>query len=177
MTMLHLAGNRSKSYVKTSDDDPKLIQPNCLELKAKKILRVDLDAPCEFSNDHKMMRPAVEVPLDSDGYWNLHEGVYEVVYDFDEIYIAEGEAGWIIGRSSFGRSGITLESSLFDSGFLSDTAAGRLIVRGSGGCRIKEKTRIGQFILVESETLNLYSGDWGKDALSGEAKSMETRYH
>lgn len=173
MSMIHMASTNSKSYILGTDEA--CIQPNCSEVRAAKILRVDLNTPFEISDDHKVMRSVEEVPVDSEGYWNLDEGLYEVVYSFKEIYIAEGEAGWIIGRSSFGRNGITLESSLFDSGFKSNTAAGRLVVRGNGGCRIKHNTRIGQFVLVESETLRLYDGDWGVSA-NGETKQMEMRY-
>lgn len=173
MSMLHIASNNSKSYIIGLDED--CIQPNASEVRAGKILKVDLNTPFEISDEHKIMREVTEVPLDEEGYWNLDEGVYEVVYNFDEMYIADGESGWIVGRSSFGRCGITLESSLFDSGFRSKTAAGRLIVRGNGGCRIKYNTRIGQFILVESETLKLYDGSWGLNP-DGTIKEHEKRY-
>lgn len=173
MGMIHMASDNSKSYIKGLDDA--CIQPNCVEVRAGKILRVDLNTLFEISDEHKLMRKVTEVPLDDDGYWNLSEGTYEVVYSFDEISIAEGEAGWIIGRSSYGRNGITLESSLFDAGFKSNTAAGRLIVRGNGGCRIKHNTRIGQFVLVESETLHLYNGSWGLNP-DGSVKEHEKRY-
>lgn len=173
MSMIHIASDNSKSFITGLDDE--CIQPNAGEVRAGKILRVDLNSPFEISDDHKVMRKVEEVPIDDEGYWNLGEGVYEVVYAFDEIYIAEGEAGWIIGRSSYGRCGITLESSLFDSGFRSKTAAGRLIVRGNGGCRIKHNTRIGQFILVKSETLKMYDGSWGLSS-DGTVKDHEKRY-
>jgi deoxycytidine triphosphate deaminase len=173
MSMLHIASDTSKSHIKGLDD--KCIQPNCAEVRATKILKVDLDTPFEISEESKTMRVVNEVPLDDEGFWNLNEGVYEVVYGLDEINIAEGEAGWFIGRSTYGRNGITLESSLFDSGFSSNFVAGRLIVRGNGGCRIKHNTRIGQFILVQSETLKLYDGSWGNNS-DGTVKEHEKRY-
>ena len=173
MGMIHIASNNSKSYAKGVDEAS--IQPNCSEARVVKILKVDLDTPFEISDDHKIMRKVVEVPLGEDGYWDIPEGAYEIVFNFDEISIAEGEAGWFVGRSSFGRNFVEISSSIFDAGFVSTSVAGRMSVRGNGGCRIKFNTRIAQFVLLTAETLHAYNGSWGLDS-SGNVREHEKRY-
>ena len=75
------------------------------------------------------------------------------------ITIGEGEAGWVITRSTLNRNGVFITSGLYDSGYCG-VMAGALHVN-VGPMKIKRGTRVGQFLLFKSETLKLYDGDYG----------------
>jgi deoxycytidine triphosphate deaminase len=83
---------------------------------------------------------------------------YEVIFE-GIVDIKEGEAGWVITRSTLNRNGLFLTSGLYDSGY-TGVMAGCLHVT-SGPARIKKGTRLGQFILFEAESLSSYDGDYG----------------
>ncbi len=75
------------------------------------------------------------------------------------IRVGEGEAGWVITRSTLNRNGCYITSGLYDSGY-HGVMAGVLHIT-IGDVRIKKGTRIGQYISFEAEALKLYDGDYG----------------
>jgi deoxycytidine triphosphate deaminase len=85
-------------------------------------------------------------------------GTYEIVMQ-NIITVGEGEAGWVITRSTLNRNGVFITSGLYDSGY-HGVMAGALHVTG-GPMRIKSGTRVGQFLLFKSQTLKMYDGDYG----------------
>ena len=75
------------------------------------------------------------------------------------ITVGEGEAGFVITRSTLNRNGVYITSGLYDSGY-NGVMAGALHVT-SGPFKVKVNTRIGQFLLFKAESLHLYDGDYG----------------
>jgi deoxycytidine triphosphate deaminase len=75
------------------------------------------------------------------------------------ISVGQGEAGWVITRSTLNRNGLFLTSGLYDSGY-HGAMAGMLHVT-IGQARIKKGTRIGQYLSFEAESLSMYDGDYG----------------
>jgi deoxycytidine triphosphate deaminase len=110
------------------------------------------------SNDHKKHRGNQEVLPDSEGYFFLEPGHYEVVME-NIISVGEGEAGWVITRSTLNRNGCFLTSGLYDSGY-HGVMAGVLHVT-VGPAKIKKGTRIGQYLSFKAESLSSYDGDYG----------------
>jgi deoxycytidine triphosphate deaminase len=97
---------------------------------------------------------------DKDGYWYLNQGTYEIVME-NIVSVGEGEAGWVITRSTLNRNGVFITSGLYDSGYHGVMAGAMHIT--CGPMIIKKGTRVGQFLLFKSETLKLYDGDYGLD--------------
>lgn len=75
------------------------------------------------------------------------------------IHVGDGEAGWVITRSTLNRNGLYLTSGLYDSGYNGVMAA--VLHVTCGMARIKRGTRIGQYISFEAEALSSYDGDYG----------------
>ena len=170
MSMIHICSPTAASSVTGIPQN--CIQPNAVDLPIKAIFAIDTTSMFEIGLNHKKHRVNTLVePI--DGYWNLDAGVYEVVYDFEQMEIADDEAGFVIVRSTFNRNGCKLSSGLFDSGFKSNTAAGVLTV--CGPTRIEVGVPVGQFILFKSEMLHRYNGSYGLDA-NGQPKVDEQRY-
>lgn len=159
MTMVHLAG-QSETHLSGIDDD--MVQPNGVDLRVGKLMAVD-DKPFVLQADGgKQHRGSVEFEPDHDGRWVLHPGVYEIVMDHD-ITISEGEAGYVLPRSTLVRNGVILVSGLYDSGFSGKLCAVLHVTRGV--MFLEKGARVGQFICFKSETLHSYDGDYGFGSL------------
>ena len=162
--MIHLASEKSQSSL--SEFKPNQVQPNAIDLKIDKIYEIHSNV-FEIDEETKTHRGSVELFPDKDGYWNLRQGSYEVIFE-GVVDIGPDEAGWVITRSTFNRNGVFFTSGLYDSGYKGVMAGCMHIMIGVPAgvsevrrTRIKKGTRAGQFLLFKAESLNLYDGDYG----------------
>lgn len=154
--MKHIMGPQSKSSLTGVEDGDS--QPNAVDLRLGKVFRINPDTIFEISNDYKKHRGSHEIHPDSNGWFYLEPGHYEVVME-NIIRVGEGEAGWVITRSTLNRNGCFLTSGLYDSGY-HGAMAGVLHVT-VGPAMIKQGTRIGQYLNFDAETHRMYDGDYG----------------
>ena len=153
--MKHILSSKSRSTltnVQTGDS-----QPNAVDLRVGKIFKIN-PFQFEISNDHKKHRGTEEIKPDVENYFYLEPGHYEVVME-NIINVGDGEAGWVITRSTLNRNGLFLTSGLYDSGYHGVMAAVLHVTAGSA--RIKKGTRIGQYLSFDAEALSSYDGDYG----------------
>ena len=153
--MLHIHSDETgSSLTEVQDVD---VQPNAVDLRVDKIFKMH-DQVFLIDEERKIHRGTLEVFPDEEEYWRLMPGTYEIVMQ-NIITVGEGEAGWVITRSTLNRNGVFITSGLYDSGY-HGVMAGALHVTG-GPMRIKRGTRVGQFLLFKSQTLKMYDGDYG----------------
>ena len=162
--MKHIASDKSKSNL--SAVQPQDIQPNAVDLRLGKVFAIK-SAVFMIDENQKVHRGSSPIEPQADGYYHLQPGCYEVIME-NEIEVAEGEAGWVITRSTLNRNGVFLTSGLYDSGY-HGVMAGVMHVNG-GVMKIKPGTRIGQYLNFKSETIRMYDGDYGK------GKDHDTKY-
>lgn len=153
--MKHVSGKSSKTTLTNVQEED--IQPNAVDLRLGKVFKI-LPNEFEISNDHKKHRGTEELVPDAEGYFTLYPGSYEVVME-NIISVGEGEAGWVITRSTLNRNGCFITSGLYDSGY-HGVMAGVLHV-SVGTAKIKKGTRIGQYLSFDAESLRMYDGDYG----------------
>lgn len=153
--MKHILGPRTRSTLSNVQEGDS--QPNAVDLRLGRVYKINNEL-FEVSNDHKKHRGSEELFPDGDGYYNLQPGSYEVVME-NIINVGPGEAGWVITRSTLNRNGCYITSGLYDSGY-HGVMAGVLHVT-TGPARIKQGTRIGQYLSFDSESLSSYDGDYG----------------
>jgi deoxycytidine triphosphate deaminase len=153
--MKHILGPNSRSSLSNVQEGDS--QPNAVDLRLGKVYKINNEV-FEVSNDHKKHRGSEEIFPDGDGYYNLSIGSYEVVME-NIIHVGPMEAGWVITRSTLNRNGCYITSGLYDSGY-HGVMAGVLHVT-TGPARIKQGTRIGQYLSFNSESLSSYDGDYG----------------
>ena len=153
--MKHTAGPKSRSSLTNIQEGDS--QPNAVDLRLGKVFFI---RPNTFIIDEsdKTHRGSVELPVGEDGYYTLVEGHYEVVME-NVITVGEGEAGWVITRSTLNRNGIYLTSGLYDSGY-HGVMAGVMHVT-CGPMKVRPGTRIGQYLSFEAESLSMYDGSYG----------------
>lgn len=153
--MKHIMSKGSKSSLTNVQEGD--VQPNAVDLRLGKVFKIKPEV-FEISNDHKKHRGSEEIFPDSEGYYTLHPGSYEIVME-NIINVGEGEAGWVITRSTLNRNGCFITSGLYDSGY-HGVMAGVLHVT-TGEARIKQGTRVGQYLSFDAEALHMYDGDYG----------------
>ena len=153
--MLHICSDKSGSSLTNVQDGD--VQPNAVDLRIDKIFSISNDI-FTINEQEKKHRKTTELTPDENGDFYLIPGTYEIVME-NVVTIGEGEAGWVITRSTLNRNGVFITSGLYDSGY-NGVMAGAMHVK-CGPVRIRRGTRVGQFLLFKSETLKLYSGDYG----------------
>lgn len=156
MSMIHIASNLTNSTASSLQQAD--IQPNAIDLRLKKVFRIDSNDLFSIDEEHKKHRGTVEVRPNDQGDIYLEPGHYEVVME-NEVVIGEGEAGWVITRSTLNRNGVFITSGLYDSGY-NGVVAGVLHVN-VGPMKVKVGTRVAQFLLFKAEALHAYNGDYG----------------
>lgn len=153
--MIHIGNKDNKSTLTEVQDGD--IQPNAVDLRVGKVFKIK-SIPFVLSEESKQHRGSTEILPDVNDWWDLEPGTYEVVME-NIINVGEGEAGWVITRSTLNRNGVFLTSGLYDSGY-HGVMAGAMHVT-TGRFSLKKGTRIGQFLLFKAESLYKYDGSYG----------------
>jgi deoxycytidine triphosphate deaminase len=157
MSMKNIASDTSTSSL--TDIQEGDVQPNAVDLRLNKVFEVIHDNEFLIDDHKKVHRGTQEIYPDEDGYFIIEGGeTYEVVME-NIVQVGDGEAGWVITRSTLNRNGLYLTSGLYDTGY-HGVMAGMLHNR-SGDARIAKGTRIGQYLTFSAEALYEYSGDYG----------------
>ncbi len=154
--MKHIMGPNSKSKLTNVQEGD--VQPNAVDLRLGKVFKIS-QSTFKIDEKEKIHRGSYEMKPDTQGYFNLAEGHYEVIMD-NMITVGENEAGWVITRSTLNRNGVFLTSGLYDTGY-DGVMAGMMHVT-CGPMRIQKGTRIGQYLSFNAESLHKYDGDYGK---------------
>ena len=132
------------------------VQPNAVDLRLGRVFMLT-STPFKISNEEKIHRELVEIHPSKDGYFNLGVGYYNIEYE-NKIKVAEGEAGYVITRSTLVRNGVYLTTGLYDSGYEGKMVSGMHVT--TENMMIKKGTRVGQYLCFDAESLHLYSGDY-----------------
>ena len=74
-----------------------------------------------------------------------------------KVVIGDGEAGFLITRSSLKLNGITISSGLYDTGYNS-IIGGVLHVPQNTTLVVGKNERLAQFLLFDADALHNYSG-------------------
>ncbi len=94
------------------------INPNGVDLKASEIWLIRADAVSVLNGKTRVTMPDKEKVLpDADGFYNLHQGTYEVRVA-NEVSIPKNAVGKLYPRSSLNRLGsIKSDTAIWDSGY------------------------------------------------------------
>lgn len=155
--LLHPLGENTLTKLTNVEDGD--VQPNAVDIRLGKMLRIEARQPfilhADNTKEHKST--SVVVP-DKDGFYMLAAGTYEFTAQ-NKITVGEGEAGFVITRSTLNRNGVFLTSGLYDSGY-SGVMAGVMHVTVPF-VKIQEGARIGQYLNFKSESIGSYDGSYG----------------
>lgn len=157
MSMKNIASKDTRSALSLVEE--KQVQPNAVDIKIDKLFAINHHETFVIDEEQKTHRGSIELQPNADGYFQLVPGVsYEFLAE-GTVKIGEGEAGFVITRSTLNRNGLFVTSGLYDTGYEGVMAG--VIHNQSGPALIKKGTRIGQMLIWEAEALHAYDGDYG----------------
>ena len=102
--------------------------------------------------------------IETDWGWRLKKGTYILVLN-EGCKFGPNDTGYIILRSSLNRSGTSVQSAVWDPGYVSQNGdiispmTIRLIV-DTDEIFIEENARVAQLLVFENEDTVMYSGQW-----------------
>jgi deoxycytidine triphosphate deaminase len=164
--MIHIASDKTQSlYDSLREED---IQPNAIDLRVDKVFRIIASREFILEEDSKQHHETIPEPLNRQGYYDLNDGHYEIIME-GKVKIADGEAGFILPRSTLNRNGVFMTTGLYDSGYHGVMAS--VMHVNCGTFKFKPGTRVGQFLLFKAEALHQYDGDYGV------TKKHDDKYH
>lgn len=108
--------------------------------------------------------------------WHLAPGDYIVELNEGCVFGPQ-DTGYIIMRSSLNRSGVTINSAVWDPGYTSKDNAGkihsmsvRMTVQNPHGFSLEKDARIAQLIVFENEPTSEYKGQFQGGSLKSHIK-------
>ncbi len=128
--------------------DPQIqVQPNGIELTLKRIESLVGPGSLALDNRERVLAASRSVPFDADGWVELSAGSYRIGFT-ELVHIPSDVFAIARPRSSLQRSGVTVETALWDSGFQGASEA-LLVVHNSHGVRLKCGARLIQLIFFK----------------------------
>lgn len=98
------------------------------------------------------------MPYEGHMVYVLPEGTYSVEFDQGINPLPENNTAFIWQRSTLGRNGLMVRSSVYDPGFTSPNMGAILFV--GRGCILEAHSRIAQIVVHENEPTTLYDGSY-----------------
>lgn len=156
MTVKHAASENSTTEI--FNIGPDAIQPNGVDLRLAKVLRIKPTMFVIDAENNKTLRETEEILPDEDGFWTLEPGVYEVSC-METVKVGHNEMGLVINRSTYNRSGVVIRGSVFDDGYHGAIALSMYV--NVAPIKIQKGTRIAQYVTFAAESACKYNGSYG----------------
>lgn len=134
------------------------VQPNGFDMTLREVSRYAGAGQIGTDNANRILPELSPMPFDMDGWVTLEPGIYHIVYN--EIVSLPADL-MALGRprSSLGRSGVTIHTSVWDAGY-SGRSTSLLSVLNPAGFRVQRDARVMQLVFfgLAEETAEGYTG-------------------
>jgi dUTP pyrophosphatase len=141
--------------------DPKVqVQPNGIELTLESIEALVGPGSLAFDNRDRTLAKTRRVAFGEDGWVDLAAGAYRVRFN-EVVHIPDDVFAIARPRSSLQRSGVSVQTALWDSGFQGFSES-LLVVHNRHGFRVRSGARLIQLIFFKmlKEVEEPYAGDY-----------------
>ena len=137
------------------------VQMDGVDFTLREVARFKNEAGAiDFDNSQRKTPGTDAMPLDENGWWFLEPGLYWIVYN--EVVNIPPDA-FAIGRtrSSVLRSGASIKTALWDSGY-SGRSGSLLVVHNPAGLRLQKDARIMQLVFfgLDAPAEKTYAGQY-----------------
>jgi len=139
------------------------LQPNGIELTLKEISALASAGKITVSNKDRVISSVEKLEFDENGMVFLKKGCYQIL--FNEITnIPPDVFAFARVRSSLLRSGASIETALWDSGY-SGRSSSLLVVYNENGMHLQKNARLIQLIFyrLDSAVAKTYAGVYQKE--------------
>lgn len=142
------------------------IQPNGIDLTIHSIRSLESAGSIGLENTDRKLPIYRAIGFDSEGWLKLRKGSYNALFN-EILNIPNYLAAIARPRTSLLRSGVTVETAIWDAGY-SGRSECLLVVHNEHGFRIKENSRVLQVVFLELSQApkKTYSGVYQRENIS-----------
>ncbi len=138
----------------------KQVGHNGIDLSLRNVYGFISSGSLGITEEDRVLADCSIIKPNDDGWYNLEKGCYKI--DFNEIInIPKNVIALTFPRSSLIRSGVTIESAVWDSGYYGRGEA-LMIIHNTHGFKVRKNTPILQmiFLTCSEEAIIGYSGKY-----------------
>ena len=156
--MTILIGSQACHLVENQLDSAIQMQMCGIELTLQKIERFISSGKVAFDNKERKISDTMSIYFDETDWIYLEQGAYLVTFN-EIVNVPRDMVAMARPRSTLLRSGVTIETALWDPGYRGRSQS-LLVVHNSHGIKIKKNARLMQLIFMKlnSESEKDYSG-------------------
>jgi dUTP pyrophosphatase len=126
------------------------IQANGFDLRLADVARFTGAGTIGIDNADRVLPPIESIDHDADGWLDLEPGAYHIVYA-ETVSLPKNLMALARPRSSLGRSGVSLHTSVWDAGY-SGRSTSLMVVYNPAGFRVQIGARVAQMVFIELKT-------------------------
>lgn len=133
------------------------LQPSGFDLSLGEVQSFTGAGRVDFTNEERMIAKVKPLEPDQDGWYNLRQGCYTIIYN-EVVSMPLDITAIARTRSTLLRNGTTIETAVWDPGYRGRSSS-LLVVHNPHGIRLKRDARIAQlFFFRIGEVEEGYSG-------------------
>lgn len=122
------------------------LQPNGFDMTLREVSRYVTWGQIGSDNADRVLPELAPLAFDADGWLMLESGIYHILYN-EIVSLPESLMALGRPRSSLGRSGVTIHTSVWDAGY-SGRSTSLLSVLNPEGFRVRRDARVMQLVFV-----------------------------
>jgi len=145
-------------------DLEKQIQPSGFDLSLRKVHAFGGGGNVDFSNRERVIAQTTPLEPDSDGWYELEQGCYVIVYN-EVVRMPLNLVAIARTRSTLLRNGTSVETAVWDPGYHGRSSS-LLVVHNPHGLRLKRDARVAQLVFFYiDEVEEGYSGVYQRERM------------
>jgi dUTP pyrophosphatase len=138
-------------------DLDKQVQPAGFDLSLKEVQAFWGSGAVDFDNKKRKLAPMRMVNSDADGWYNLPQGCYMIIYN-EVVKMPLNVVALARSRSTVLRNAAAIETAVWDPGYQGRSSS-LLVVHNPHGIRLQQNARVAQLVFYSTDEVeNGYSG-------------------
>jgi dUTP pyrophosphatase len=125
------------------------LQPAGFDLSLKEVHAYNGAGAVDYSNKERKIAPTTQLKPDTDGWYDLKQGCYTVVYN-EIVKMPLNLVALARSRSTILRNAAAVETAVWDPGYQGRSSS-LFVVENPNGIRLKQDARIAQLIFFTTD--------------------------
>ncbi len=139
----------TQQLIKDYVDLEKQLQPAGFDLSLRKVQAYRGGGSVDFTNRERVVAETESIEPDAEGWFNLPQGCYVVVYN-EVVSMPLNLVALARSRSTVLRNGAAVETAVWDPGYRGRSSS-LLVVHNPHGVRLKRDARIAQLVFYSTD--------------------------
>ena len=139
----------TQQLIKDYVDLEKQLQPAGFDLSLREVQAYRGGGSVDFTNRERVVAETESIEPDAEGWFNLPQGCYVVVYN-EVVSMPLNLVALARSRSTVLRNGAAVETAVWDPGYRGRSSS-LLVVHNPHGVRLKRDARIAQLVFYSTD--------------------------